>query len=67
VIWVRLQHMCNAFVEGHASAGGENQQRDNEAPEVEFSAMAQRVALVGRARGATNTMEQQALIGSIDQ
>src|SRR5690606_5610448 len=59
--------MDDALVEGDAGTERENQQRDDEAPEIELAPMPERMFLVGRPCGSMQAIEQQSAITRIDQ
>src|SRR5712671_4941699 len=63
----RIKDVVDALVERDAGAQGEHLQRGDEAPEIELAAMAERVAFVGRKRGAMDAVEQHPLVAGIDQ
>ena len=62
----RLDDMHDALIEGDARAERENQQRDDEAPEIEFPAVAEWVGKVRRPRRAVQAVEQQQPIARVD-
>ena len=59
--------MVEALVQGNTGAQHEHLQRDDEAPEVELAAIAERVAFVGGQHRAVNAIEQHALVAGVDQ
>ena len=63
----RVAQMADALVERKPGAGREHQQRDDEAPEIDLLAVAERKARVGRPGGALHAVEQQRLIAAVDQ
>jgi hypothetical protein len=55
------------LVERHARSQTEQQQRDDEAPEVEFAAMSEWVVLVRRQISAVLSVEQERSVACIDK
>src|SRR5258705_8991627 len=63
----RIEDVVDALVERDAGAQREHLQRGDEAPEIELAAVAERMAVVGRERGAMYAVEQHPLIAGVDQ
>ena len=61
-----IEKLVNAFIEGNAGTDGEDQNGDDERPEEDLGAVAERVLVVGRPLGALHAEQQQALIAGID-
>jgi hypothetical protein len=55
-----------AFVEGNAGTQAEDEDGDDESPEIDLHAMAERMTAVRRALGAPDAEKEQALIAGID-
>jgi hypothetical protein len=56
-----------AFVHRHAAADGEDHDRDDQRPEIQLLAVAERVCGIRRPAALPHTEEQQTLIAGIDQ
>ena len=63
---VGMQDVLDAFIKGNAGANREHQQRDDEAPEIQFAAVAERMAGVWRLFRLPHAVQQQTLIAGID-
>src|SRR6185312_1427770 len=57
----------NSLVRRHARAEREDQQRDDEAPEVELSAVAERVLGIGTPAGPMKPIKQEDLVAAVDE
>ncbi|MNI63999.1 hypothetical protein D3C73_1194150 [compost metagenome] len=64
---LRLADVLDAFVGRDAGAGGEYQQGDDEAPEVQLAAVAERVQGVGGLLGTAQAVQQQHFVEGVDQ
>ena len=62
---MRMQQLLHALVDRYAGAHGEQQDGDNEAPEVQLLAVAERVARVGGLARPAHAEQQQALVGRV--
>src|SRR3546814_3756941 len=54
-----------AFVDRYARADREDQDRDDERPEIQFAAIAERVIVIGGLLGAVLAVEQQHLVAAV--
>ena len=61
-----MQDVEDAFVDRHSGAEREDQHGDDEAPEIELAAVAERMEPVGRPLRLPPTPHQQQLVGRID-
>lgn len=59
--------MLPPFVDRHARADREDQDRDDERPEIQLAPIAEGVGGIGRALGALLSVQQQDLIAAVDQ
>jgi hypothetical protein len=64
--WFGLLDMPPALEDRHARADREDQDRDDERPEIQLAAIAERVRLVGGALGLFLPVEQQHLVAAVD-
>ena len=62
-----MQNVLDSFVEGRRGAERENHERDDEAPEVQLATVPQWMAGVGRPSRALHPIEQQQLVGGVDE
>jgi hypothetical protein len=62
-----VEHVDDAFVEGDPGTEREDQKSNDEAPEVELAAMAERMHQVCRLGGTMEAIEQQQAIAGIDE
>jgi len=60
-----MAQVLDPLVEREPGAGGEDEQRHDEAPEIDFLAVAERKARVGRPLRAAHAVEQQRLVAAI--
>jgi hypothetical protein len=62
-----MADVLDAFVEGHAAAEPEDQHRDDQAPEVELLAVAERVLHARRALAQPKADQQQYAVEGVDR
>ena len=60
-----MHQAINALIQRDARANRKDQHGDHEAPEIDLFAIAERKALVRRALGAAQAIQQQALVAGI--
>ena len=63
---LRLGDMHPAFIDRHARADREDQDRDDEAPEIQLPPIAERMRLIRRPAAAMLAIEQQQLVEAVD-
>ena len=62
-----MAQVGDSFIDRHTRAKGEHQDRDHEAPEVDFLAVPEREMLVGGLARLAQAIEQQHLVAGIHQ
>ena len=62
----RVLDVGDALVDGHAAADAEDAHGDDEAPEVDLHAVAERVVLVGGPGAPVEAVEEQAAVAGVD-
>lgn len=62
-----MQDVTDSFVHRHARTEAEDEERDDEAPEIELTSMTERVVRVGRPRRSPETVKEQQLISGVDE
>src|SRR5437773_1367015 len=63
---LRVQGMRDALVDRYTGPKRENQERDDEAPEINFPAISERVVMVRAGRSAMQAIQKQQLVPTVD-
>lgn len=64
---VRVEQLLDALVNGNARAQREQQDRDDEAPEIELFRIAEGVDGIGGPLGAPDAVQEQHLVSGVDE
>src|SRR5262249_14484878 len=64
---LRVSNVDDPLIHGHTRCHSEDQQRDDEAPEIEFATMPERMLKIGMPSGPTHPVEKQNLVAGIDE